>query len=38
LGTIDLVVIDGEGRAHIFDYKTKEIGKECFGIGKAVPT
>jgi ATP-dependent exoDNAse (exonuclease V) beta subunit len=23
LGTIDLVVIDGEGRAHIFDYKTK---------------
>jgi ATP-dependent exoDNAse (exonuclease V) beta subunit len=22
-GTIDLVVIDGEGRAHIFDYKTK---------------
>jgi ATP-dependent exoDNAse (exonuclease V) beta subunit len=27
IGTIDLVVIDGEGRAHIFDYKTKEIGK-----------
>jgi ATP-dependent exoDNAse (exonuclease V) beta subunit len=31
VGTIDLVVIDGEGRAHIFDYKTKEIG-ECFGL------
>jgi RecB family exonuclease len=30
LGTIDLVVIDGEGRAHIFDYKTKEIGKRMF--------
>jgi hypothetical protein len=29
-GTIDLVVIDGEGRAHIFDYKTKEIGKRMF--------
>jgi ATP-dependent exoDNAse (exonuclease V) beta subunit len=37
IGTIDLVVIDGEGRAHIFDYKTKEIGKRMFGIGK-VPT
>jgi hypothetical protein len=22
-GTIDLVVIDGEGRAHIFDYNNK---------------
>lgn len=29
-GTIDLLVIDGEGRAHIFDYKTKEEGKEVF--------
>jgi hypothetical protein len=30
IATIDLVVIDGEGRAHIFDYKTKEIGKRMF--------
>jgi hypothetical protein len=27
-GTIDLVVLDRYGRAHIFDYKTKEVGKE----------
>lgn len=27
-GTIDLLVIDGNGKAHIFDYKTKEIGKQ----------
>lgn len=29
-GTIDLIVVDGEGRAHIFDYKTKEEKKEVF--------
>ena len=29
-GTIDLLVIDAEGRAHIFDYKTKEEGKVAF--------
>jgi hypothetical protein len=27
LQELSFVVIDGEGRAHIFDYKTKEIGK-----------
>jgi len=26
-GTIDLIVVDGNGKAHIFDYKTKETGK-----------
>ena len=26
-GTIDLLVIDGKGKAHIFDYKTKQTGK-----------
>ena len=29
-GTLDLVVLDKFGRAHIFDYKTKEAGKERF--------
>lgn len=29
-GTIDLIVIDGDGRAHIFDYKTKESGRHAF--------
>lgn len=27
-GTIDLLVFDRDGIAHIFDYKTKEVGKE----------
>jgi hypothetical protein len=27
-GKLDLIVIDGTGRAHIFDYKTKTEGKE----------
>ncbi|MCK5788442.1 MAG: PD-(D/E)XK nuclease family protein [Chlamydiia bacterium] len=27
-GTIDLLVVDKKGVAHIFDYKTKEVGKE----------
>ena len=27
-GTIDLVILDGNGNAHIFDYKTKERGQE----------
>lgn len=27
-GTIDLLVIDGKGEAHIFDYKTKEAGQK----------
>lgn len=27
-GKLDLVVVDGKGRAHIFDYKTKTIGRE----------
>ena len=29
-GMIDLIVIDGKGVAHIFDYKTKEVGKERY--------
>lgn len=29
-GTIDLLVIDGDGTAHIFDYKTKQTTKEHF--------
>jgi hypothetical protein len=33
-----LVVIDGEGHAHIFDYKTKRLGKKCFEVGKAFST
>lgn len=29
-GTIDLLVVDGGGRAYVFDYKTKEVNKRPF--------
>ena len=29
-GTIDLLVFDGDGKGHIFDYKTKEKGKHKY--------